>query len=258
MDHVQRGIGTTFPDFVEFQPSGQQCLQWAIVQVLSHFPVVPLVGLHGLRNQLPPHVLQCLHPHRSPRQHVTQRGRRDCEPEQKAEVGVHHVRQPDLIVALRIEDPYGEIAHRRYGSDDRRQHGTVVERDEDRQQEEHREQCRGGTSRHQAQRDDHQHVNGRRCPVRPAGHGPAQHSHQPQHRCNGVHTEDHRIQPGQPVVDLPDPHQDGDQADQREAQDRRDADGSRREVLDDPVRRVVHANPGSCVASPRRRRLRDR
>ena len=62
IDHVQRGIGIPPPGFVEFQPCGEQRLQRAIVQVLSHFAVAPLVGLHGLRNQLPPHVLQCLHP----------------------------------------------------------------------------------------------------------------------------------------------------------------------------------------------------
>ena len=41
-----------FTCLIEFEPRGQQRLQRAVVQVLGDFAVVPLVGLHCLRNQL--------------------------------------------------------------------------------------------------------------------------------------------------------------------------------------------------------------
>ena len=57
VDHVQRGIGVALTGLVEFQPRGEQRLQRAVVQVLGHFAVASLVGLHRLRHQLPAHFL---------------------------------------------------------------------------------------------------------------------------------------------------------------------------------------------------------
>ena len=57
IDHVERGVGISFTRLIQFEPRGQQRLQRAVVQVLGDFAVVPLVGLHCLRDQLAPHLL---------------------------------------------------------------------------------------------------------------------------------------------------------------------------------------------------------
>ena len=81
-----------FTCLIEFEPRGQQCLQRAVMKVLGDFAVVTLVGLHCLRDQLTSHLLQCLHPRGPTGEYVTQRGHRDRQPEQEAEMRVHHVR----------------------------------------------------------------------------------------------------------------------------------------------------------------------
>ena len=58
IDHVERGIGVPLTRLVEFQACGEQRLQRAVVQMLGHLAVAPLVGLHRLGNQLAPHLLQ--------------------------------------------------------------------------------------------------------------------------------------------------------------------------------------------------------
>ena len=142
-----------FTCLIEFEPRGQQRLQRAVMKVLGDFAAVTLVGLHCLRKQLTGHLLQRLHPRGPTGEHVTQRGHRDGQPEQKAEMRVHHVRQADLVVAFGIEDPHREIAQRRNGSDDRRQRRPVLKRHGDRQQEEDPQQRRGRAARQQAQRE---------------------------------------------------------------------------------------------------------
>ena len=90
VDHVERGIGVSLTRFVEFQARGEQCLQRAVVQVLRHFPVAPLVGLHSLGNQLPAHLLQCLDPHRS-----------SCRRERSAVVATaSHSRKPKWVYTM--------------------------------------------------------------------------------------------------------------------------------------------------------------
>ncbi len=66
VDHVERGIGIALTGLVQFEPRGQQRLQRAVVQVLGHLAVVPLVGLHRLGHQLAAHLLQRLDTRRSP------------------------------------------------------------------------------------------------------------------------------------------------------------------------------------------------
>ena len=100
VDHVERGIGDAFAHLVEFQPRGQQRLQRAVVQVLGHFPVAPLVGLHRLGHQLAAHLLQCRDARRPSRQHQAQRRRRDRQPQQEAELRVDDVRQADVSSRL--------------------------------------------------------------------------------------------------------------------------------------------------------------
>ena len=137
-----------FTCLIEFEPRGQQRLQRAVMKVLGDFAAVTPVGLHCLRKQLTGHLLQRLHPRGPTGEHVTQRGHRDGQPEQKAEMRVHHVRQADLVVPFGIEDPHREIAQRRNGSDDRRQRRPVLKRHGDRQREEDPQQCRGRATRH--------------------------------------------------------------------------------------------------------------
>ncbi len=71
VDHVERGVGIAFARLIEFEPRGQQRLQRAVVQVLGDFAVVPLVGLHCLRDQLTAHLLQRLHPRGPTGEHVS-------------------------------------------------------------------------------------------------------------------------------------------------------------------------------------------
>ena len=186
VDHVQRGIGVALAGLVEFEAGGEQRLQRAVVQVLGHFAVVPFVGLHRLGHQLPAHLLQRLDTRRSSgagrstarssRRPATAGSRSACT----------RCWASRLVVALGVDDPDREIAHRGDDSEDRRQQRAGPERHRDRQQEEHRQQRRRRTARHQAQRDDHQQVDDRGRPVGPPRHRSAEHGDQPQHRRDGV------------------------------------------------------------------------
>ena len=216
VDRVEFGPGGPLPDLVELQPGRQQRLQRTVVQPFGDFPVVPLVGLHGLGHQLAAHLLQGLHPLLATHEHEAQHGGGHRQPHEEPEVRVDHVRQAHAVVVLGVEDPHRQIARGRQGADGRGHQRTVLKGHRDRQQEEDGQQCRGRATGHQTQRQDHHQVDAGRRPVRPARHGSAQHRHQPDHRGDGVQAQDHGIQLGQPVVDLPDPDQDTDQRDQRE------------------------------------------
>ena len=105
---------------------------------------------------------------------------------QEAKIDVHHVRHPDVVVALRVEDPHGEIARGRDGSEDRGERRAGP-----------RMPPRSAAGRTPAAGPPpHRPTPGtvRAPPVcrrpwppsPPTGHGPAQHDHQPHHRGDGV------------------------------------------------------------------------
>ena len=119
MHGFERGIVVAFTDLVEVQARRQQRLQRAVVQMLGDLPVMPLVGLHRLRHQLPADLLQLRDARPAPHQHQTQCGRGRRRPQQEAEVGVDDVRHADGVVALGVHDPHRQIAQGGAGPEDR-------------------------------------------------------------------------------------------------------------------------------------------
>ena len=231
-------------------------------EVLSHFPVVPLVGLHGLGNQLPPHrpAMPSPAPIAAPARNTARSSRLRARAGSRS--GCTHTCSGNPTLSSRSN----RRSTRRDSPPPLRFRMTAVNTGRSwnatkiGSRKNTGEQCRGGTLRHQAQRDDHQH--GRRPSMPSPPSGARARAAQPPATAplqRRTHRGSPRTYPGSQWSTS----QIHTRTAIRPISGRRRIAGDADEVPPRSTRRssgdrVVHANPGSCAASPRRRRLRDR